>query len=214
MTITATRAEDEGEGDDKYDAANVSYKLLVDDSSSEEGSSTHPFKPSVAISYVKANNATDGWMYFVTGRVSKIGSAAGSYAIPGMDTSGSTDGSLTYYISDDGTTGDATKELQISSGKYKLLAPLTDRMITVGDIVTVAGPLVYASSTQGIGGGIGTGTGGTGTGEKTVKMEAENSIQEHTPVLSSTDAVLNIGVDKPATAYYTLDETKNQWHQG
>ena len=206
VTITASFAEDE-----TYDAATVSYTLRIDDSSSEEGTSAHPFaSPSVAIEYAKGGNATDGWTYFVTGRVSKIVAASTSqYVIPGVNDS-STDGTLTYYISDDGTTGDATKELQISSGRYKELAALNDHILSVGDIVTVCGPLVYASATNSIGGGIGggtTGTTGTGTGEKTVKMEATNYIHEHTPVLSTTDMTINNGVVKSIDSFYKLDNT-------
>lgn len=201
VTITASRAED-----DTYDAATVSYTLRIDDSQSNEGTLAHPFaSPSVAISYVKGNNATDGWTYFVTGRVSKIGAASTSQYVPGLSGNNSTEGTLTYYISDDGMSGDATTELQISSGRYTGLKPLDDHILSVGDIVTVCGPLVYASATNGIGGGIGGGTSGSGSGEKTVKMEATNYIHLHTPVLSTTDMTINNGVVKSIDSFYTLD---------
>ena len=204
VTITASRAEDE-----TYDAATASYTLRIDDSESEEGTLEHPFtSPSVAISYVKGNNATDGWTYFVTGRVSKIGAASASQYVPGLSGDSSTDGTLTYYISDDGKSGDANTELQISSGRYTGLAPLDDHILSVGDIVTVCGPLVYASSTNSVGGGIGGGGTGTGTGEKTVKMEATNYIHVHTPALSTTDMTINNGVVKGISDFYTLDNTK------
>ncbi len=206
VTITASRAEDEN-----YDAATASYTLRIDDSSSEEGTLAHPFaSPSVAINYVKGNNATDGWTYFVTGRVSKIGAASASQYVPGLSGNNSTEGTMTYYISDDGKSGNANTELQISSGRYMGLKPLDDHILSVGDIVTVCGPLVYASATNGVGGGIGGGTTGTGSGsgsgEKTVKMEATNYIHAHTPVLSTADITINNGVVKGIDSFYTLDD--------
>lgn len=206
VTITASFA-----GDDTYDPATVSYTLRVDDSSSEEGSQAHPFTPSTAISYAKGGNATDGWTYFVRGRVSKIeSSAAAGIAsfIPGMSNESSTDGTLTYYISDDGTTGTATKELKISCGRKQNLDNLTENDITVGDNVLVAGPLFYGSDTPDIasllGGGGGTGTGTGSSSEKTVKMDATNYIHEHTTVLSTVDLNIYRGQTKTAAQLYTL----------
>ena len=201
VTITASRAEDE-----TYDAASVSYTLRIDDSSSEEGTLTHPFSPSQAITYSKTDgNVNNNWTYFVTGRVSKIGAASSTVAIPGTSTNSSTDGTLTYYISDDGRTGVDGTELQISSGRYTGYAELTDRMISVGDIVTVAGSLVLSSSSSSIGGGIGGGSTGTGTGTKTLKMDAGNYIHAHTPVLSTVDKIINNGVVKGQAEFYTID---------
>lgn len=196
-TITATFA-----GDDTYDKTTASYTLRVDQSNAE-GGMNKPFKPSEAISYVQGDNTAGGINYFVKGVVSKIGSNSGSYSggtsIPGV-TNNSTEGTLTYYISDDGTTGDATKELKISTGRGLEFADLTKDDIAVGDIVTVVGPLSYASSTPSYS--------STSTSTKTPQMDADNYITKQIRVLQTEDITMYTTTSKSTSDLYSINSNE------
>lgn len=194
-------------GNESYDEATVSYTLLVDTSHPDSlGTYTKPFeKPSKAISYIKTNGNSGGSNYFVMGRVSKIEtSSSTSSFIPGLSTETGNEGTLTYYISDDGTEDDATnKELKISCGRKRELNDLTEKDICVGDLVMVAGPLILEASKFSIGG---RDSGGSGKKDsKTPKMETVNYIHEHTRVLTSGDANIYLDEVKDASTYYSIN---------
>lgn len=178
------------------DAASASYTLRVDDST-KKGSQADPFSPTEAIAYLKNQDISTGsdYNYFVEGYVAKI-EEKGIESILSM--SDNTKGTVTYWISNDGVYDDVTKNtLKISSGKYKELADLTDHVISVGDKVTVVGPLSCASTTPSsstFGGSSSSSTSGsttsgssTSTEEKEYRMDATNYIHEHTPVLVKKD---------------------------
>ena len=219
--ITASAAEQTID-DITTEAASTFYTLRVDDST-QSGSETSPFTPSAAIAALKNVEIKTGANYFVEGYVAKIGEAKDGKS--GTDYAAifskkDNDGTLTYYISNDGVFDNVeTNTLKISTGNYKNLADLTDRVISVGDKVRVVGPLVYASptpSTSSFGGGIGTGTGDntdTSNDTKEYRIDATNYIHVHTPVLKKKDftMIVNQQIESEnfatANGLYTIDNT-------
>ena len=219
--ITASAAEQTID-DITTEAASTFYTLRVDDST-QSGSETSPFTPSAAIAALKNVEIKTGANYFVEGYVAKIGEAKDGKS--GTDYAAifskkDNDGTLTYYISNDGVFDNVeTNTLKISTGNYKNLEDLTDRVISVGDKVRVVGPLVYASptpSTSSFGGGIGTGTGDntdTSNDTKEYRIDATNYIHVHTPVLKKKDftMIVNQQIESEnfatANGLYTIDNT-------
>ena len=123
-TITATFA-----GNETYNGATASYTLTVTNSNANDGSLAKPFTVAEAIEFIEAKEY-ESINYYVTGKVSQIGSL--------------NNGALTYHISDDGTT---TDQLQVYRGKglaNSSFAATTD--ISVNDAVIVYGPLLYYSN--------------------------------------------------------------------
>lgn len=202
------------------DATSTSYTLRVDDSTGE-GSQASPFTPSQAIAALKNVDTKTGGNYFVEGYVAKIEEKDYKSILSKSD---NTEGTLTYWISNDGVYDNVTKNtLKITTGKYKELANLTDRILSVGDKVTVVGPLSYASSTPSSStfGGSTSGSSGssttpgssTSTEEKEFRMDATNYIHVHTPVLVKKDfqMIVNQEIEAEdfatATGLYTIDES-------
>lgn len=114
-------------GDATYESASTSYTLNVDDSNAK-GSKANPFTVAEAIDFIEAKEYED-INYYVSGIISTISSSSVN------------SGTLTYYISDDGST---TNQLQVYKGKNlnnEDFASVGD--ITVGDVVVVVGPLYY-----------------------------------------------------------------------
>ena len=192
------------------DATSTSYTLRVDDSTGE-GSQANPFKPSEAIAALKNVDTKTGGNYFVEGYVAKIEEKDIKSILSKSD---NTEGTLTYWISNDGVYDDVTKNtLKISTGKYKELANLTDRILSVGDKVTVVGPLSYASttpssstfggSTSGSSSGSTTPGSSTSTDEKEFRMDATNYIHVHTPVLVKKDKQMIVNQEINAEDFAT-----------
>lgn len=122
-TITATFA-----GNETYNPAEASYTLTVTNSNANDGTETKPFTVEEAIDFITAKEYGEG-NYYVKGIISRISSKSVS------------SGTLTYYISDDGTT---TNDLQVYKGKNLDNANFTSvDDIEVGDAVVVVGPLLY-----------------------------------------------------------------------
>lgn len=115
-------------GDDTYNSAEASYTLTVNNSNANDGSESKPFTVEEAIDFITAKEYGEG-NYYVKGIISKISSSSVS------------SGTLTYYISDDGTT---TNQLQVFKGKNLENADFTNVSdIEEGDAVVVVGPLLY-----------------------------------------------------------------------
>ena len=104
-------------GDNKNNYALVTYTLRVDDANDPNGTSAHPFTVSEAIQYAKDGKGSVGYNYFVKGIVCKVDStnngAAGGISIPGL-TNNSVEGTLTYWLSDNGVMKDS---LRVSTGR-------------------------------------------------------------------------------------------------
>ena len=122
VTFTATYA---GNGD--YDEATGTKTVTVTDSK-VPGSVGNPYTVAQALEVINAlaNNGTIADKY-VTGKISQIDSYNSSYK------------SITYWISDDGTT---TSQMQVYSGKGLNGADFSaESDLNVGDVVTVFGEL-------------------------------------------------------------------------
>ncbi len=112
------------EGDDNYNAASATYELNVDNHN-------HPYTVEEAIAAVDAESGTEG--VYVKGYVSKAASSLNN------------DNSLTYFISDDGTT---TNQFEIYHGKDiegADFAAATD--VQLGDEVVVYGDITLYGTT-------------------------------------------------------------------
>ena len=122
-TITAAFA-----GDETYDEASAEYEITVIDPNSNDGSEAKPYTASEAIA-VAEHLGTETRDVYVKGIVCTTGSVNTTY------------NSVTYYISDDGST---TSRLQIYSGKYIAGANFTEENnLKLGDYVVVYGTLKY-----------------------------------------------------------------------
>lgn len=193
VIITASFA-----GDDEYDATSASYTLRIDKSNSQ-GGMNNPYKASVAYDLIKNGTIGTGNAYFVKGVVSKIGSSSdilsifASFDIPGLNS----DGGLTYYISDDGSSAEGVKQLEVTSGRGLENGELkSQRNLCVGDEVIVVGQLSYSSSTPAFGGtstGTGTGTGSDSESEKTSKIDKGNYLHKYTPRIIAPDTEVIVG---------------------
>ena len=196
--ITATYA-----GDEIYESATASYTLRVDQSDGD-GGSANPFTVADAITYTEGGNTSSGSYYFVKGIISQIGSNSGS-GYQGIDVSSiipgakSTAGTMTYYISDDGTT---TNQLKISTGRGPAFSDLTADMISVGDEVIVVGPLTNSSETPSYTIG---GTGGGDSEAKTTRMDADNYMHKLTRRILAEDKAIYLGKHKLMTDLCTLN---------
>ena len=188
-TITASFAEDE-----EYDATSASYILRVD-KSNEEGGMNNPLMASDAYDAITHNDLATGSVYFIKGIVSKIGNDndilsyfTSSFEIPGLDSGGG----ITYYISDNGSSAEGVKQIEVTSGRGLANEELkSQRNICVGDEVIVVGQVSYSSSTPGLGMGTGTGT-GTGS-EQTPKIDKGNYMYQYTPRIIAPDVEIYNG---------------------
>lgn len=125
------------EGNDEYEAGEVTYTLTVKEASSEgtDISNTPETAYSVAkaIELIAANEGLDTKVY-VKGKIASITEVSTSY------------GNATYSISDDGTT---TTTLQVFRGYYLDGEKFTaEDQIKVGDEVVVYGKLTLYNGTN------------------------------------------------------------------
>ena len=179
-------------GDDEYDATSASYTLRVD-LSNHPGGRDKPYTASKAYDAIVNGSVGTGNAYFVKGVVSQIGSSSdlldmisSLIDIPGVNSGGG----VTYYISDDGSSAEGVKQLEVTSGRGLENGELKSmRNICVGDEVIVVGQLSNSSSTPAIGG---TGTGGSDS-EKTPKIDKGNYLYKYTPRIIAPDTEVFVG---------------------
>ena len=182
-------------GDDEFDATSASYTLRVDQSN-HKGGKNKPIVASQAYDGIVNGTLGTGNAYFIKGVVSQVGSnsdilelISSFIDIPGL----SSGGGVTYYISDDGSSAEGVKQIEVTSGRGLENGELKSmRNICVGDEVTVVGYVSYSSSTPGIG-GIG---GSDSDSEKTPKIDKGNYLYQYTPRIIAPDTEINQGVDK------------------
>lgn len=178
-------------GDDEYDATSASYTLRVD-LSNHPGGRDKPYTASKAYDAIVNGSIGTGNAYFVKGVVSKVGSSSDILEllsslidIPGLNSGGG----VTYYISDNGSSAEGVKQLEVTSGRGLENGELkAQRNLCVGDEVIVVGQLSYSSSTPSI--GTGTGTGSDSDSEKTPKIDKGNYMHKYTPRIIAPDTLL------------------------
>ena len=131
VTFTATYA-----GNDDYSEISAPYEMTViyNDPNANDGSAEKPYTVAEAIAYINTlgSNQSANEVY-VSGIISQVDSYNSKY------------NSITYWISDDGTT---TNQMEVYSGKGLNKADfsaVTD--LAVGDIVTVKGYVKMYQST-------------------------------------------------------------------
>ena len=201
-TITASFA-----GDDVYDATSASYTLRVD-KSNDEGGMNNPLMASDAYDAIANKSVAEGVVYFVKGVVSKVGSSSDILEllsslidIPGLNSGGG----VTYYISDNGSSAEGVKQLEVTSGRGLENGELkAQRNLCVGDEVIVVGQLSYSSSTPSI--GTGTGTGSDSDSEKTPKIDKGNYMHKYTPRIIGDDIEMLEATDKVLDELYVVND--------
>ena len=208
-----------------YDDYLTSYVLRIDDSEAA-GGRNHPFTVAEAIAYAKEDHAEEtanGVCYFVKGIVSSVGGAMagmedmgdmmemmsgmmeGMEGMEGFDMSSMMSmfmgeqeaGTVTYAISDNGVDRDA---LAVNNGRGLQLADMTADDISVGDWVTVYGPLDYSEDNDMMS------MFGGGDKEKTVKMPRVNYLQEHERNLITKDVILYYGQTKQTDELFQITD--------
>ena len=131
VTFTATYA---GNGD--YSEKSETYEMTVTntDPNANDGSAEKPYTVAEAIAYINTlGGSTSANDVYVSGVISQVDSYNSTYH------------SITYWISDDGTT---TNQLEIYSGKGLNEADFSSKDdLQVGDIVTVKGKVKMYYST-------------------------------------------------------------------
>ena len=183
-------------GDDEFDATSASYTLRVDQSN-HNGGKNKPIVASKAYDGIVNGTLGTGNAYFIKGVVSQVGSnsdilelLSSLIDIPGL----SSGGGVTYYISDDGSSAEGVKQIEVTSGRGLENGELKSmRNICVGDEVTVVGYVSYSSSTPAIGG---TSTGTESDSEKTPKIDKGNYLYKYTPRLIAEDTEMLEGTDE------------------
>jgi hypothetical protein len=213
---------------DSYDEYLTSYILRIDDSETA-GGRNHPFTVAEAIAYAKEDHAEEtanGVCYFVKGIVSSVGGAMagmegmedmmemmsgmmeGMEGMEGFDMSAMLSmflgeqepGTLSYGISDNGAAHD---ELPVNNGRGLQLADLTENGISVGDEVTVYGPLEYSEDNDMMS-MMGGSQGGDGEDKRTVKMPRVNYLQEQVRNLITNDIILYYGQTKQTDDLFSI----------
>lgn len=184
-------------GDDEFDATSASYTLRVDQSN-HKGGKNKPITASQAYDGIVNGTLGSGNAYFIKGVVSQVGNSndildiiSSLIDIPGLNSGGG----VTYYISDDGSSAEGVKQLEVTSGRGLDNGELKSmRNICVGDEVTVVGYTSYSSSTPGLGTGSTGSTGGNSSdSEKTPKIDKGNYMYKYTPRIVAPDAELYVG---------------------
>lgn len=190
-------------GDNKNNYALVTYTLRVDDANDPNGTSAHPFTVSEAIQYAKDGKGSVGYNYFVKGIVCKVDStnngAAGGISIPGL-TNNSVEGTLTYWLSDNGVMKDS---LKVSTGRGLNWSDLTVDSISVGDEVLVVGPLSYSTGSNSIF------TSSSKKKNEVAVIDADNCMQTHVRKLVVENTRLYLGTTRDGTELYTIDGELN-----
>jgi len=212
-----------------YDNYLTSYVLRIDDTTNNvKGCRTNPFTVAEAIAYAKgdhAEEAANGVCYFVSGIVSSVGGAMAGMegmedmmsmmtGMMGEETSGfdmsallsmfmgeQEPGTVTYAISENGVNRDS---LSINNGRGLLLgnrlSDITNDSLSVGDWVTVYGPLAYSEDNDMMS------MFGGGNKEKTVKMPRINYMSYHKRNLITKDINLYFGQTKQTDDLFTITD--------
>ena len=203
---------------------------IDDTTNDVKGCRTNPFTVAEAIAYAKAEGheeeTANGVCYFVKGIVSSVGGAmAGmedmgdmmemmSGMMEGMDTSGfdmssmmsmfmgeQEEGTVTYAISDTGVNRDS---LSVNNGRGVLLenrlVDITADSLSVGDWVTVYGPLDYSEDS-----GMMAMFGG-GNKEKKAKMPRVNYMDYHKRNLITEDIILYYEQEKKPEELFSITD--------
>ncbi|MBQ8050914.1 MAG: chitobiase/beta-hexosaminidase C-terminal domain-containing protein [Bacteroidaceae bacterium] len=124
-TITVTWAEQTID-DVTYEAGSTTFDITVTDPN-RPGTQNHPYTVAQALEFIETLNGESSEEVYVSGIVSQVDEYVSKYS------------SITYWISDDGTT---ESQLECYSGKGLNSADFSSVSdIQVGDIVTVAGTL-------------------------------------------------------------------------
>ena len=128
-TITATFA-----GNESYNSGSASYTLTVNADTNTPGTENNPYTVAGAIAYINTlGSSTSSTDVYVSGIISKVDSYNSTYK------------SITYWISDDGTT---TTQMEVYSGKGLNSADFSSlNDLHVGDEVTVCGKVKLFNST-------------------------------------------------------------------
>lgn len=128
-TITASFA-----GNDSYNAGSASYTLTVNAATNTPGTQSNPYTVAQAIAYINTlGTSTSPSEVYVSGIVSQVDSYNSNYK------------SITYWISDDGTT---TTQMEVYSGKGLNSANFSSvNDLQQGDVVTVCGNVKMYNST-------------------------------------------------------------------
>ena len=188
------------EEDDEYDATSASYTLRVD-KSDDEGGMNNPITASDAYDAISHDDLAKGAVYFIKGVVSQVGSNSDIIElisqlidIPGL----SSGGGVTYYISDDGSSAEGVKQIEVTSGRGLKNGELKSmRNICVGDEVIVVGQWSYSSSTPALGGSSsGSGSGSDSESDKTPKIDKGNFMHKYTPRIIAPDTEMLEGTTK------------------
>lgn len=116
-------------GSDTYKSGSASYTIIVNDPNANDGSVEKPYTASEAIAIAEALGEDTIENVYVRGIVSTTGTVNTKY------------NSVTYYISDDGST---SHQFEIYSGLYLNGENFTDaNNVRLGDYVVVCGTLKY-----------------------------------------------------------------------
>lgn len=212
-----------------YDNYLTSYVLRIDDTSDNvKGCRTNPFTVAEAIEYAKGDHsdeAADGVCYFVSGIVSSVGGAMAGMegmedmmemmsgmmgemefdmsAMLGMFMGEQVPGTVTYAITDNGVNKDS---LTVNNGYGLLLenmmAHIDETSLSVGDWVTVYGPLEYSEdndmmSMMG---------GGSKEKKKTAKVSRTNYMNYHKRNLITEDIKLYYGQQKTPEELFSITD--------
>lgn len=227
-TVRIYAQVDETESYDNYLTSYV--LRIDDTSNNVKGCRTNPFTVAEAIEYAKTDHsaeAADGVCYFVKGIVSSVGGAMagmegmedmmemfsgmmdGMEGMEGFDMSAmmgmfmgeQEEGTVTYAISDDGINRDS---LSVNNGRGVLfgnmMTSITADSLSVGDWVTVFGPLDYSEDT-----GMMSMFGGNK--EKKVKMPRINYMSEHERNLITKDIVQYFGQTRQSSQLFSITDT-------
>jgi len=195
------------EGDDDYDAASASYTLRVD-KSTDDGGMNNPILASDAYDAIKNGSLASGSAYFIKGVVSKIGDdndilGMFSSMIPGMESDG-----VTYYISDDGSSAEGVKQIEVTSGRGLANDELTrQRNLCVGDEVVVVGQVSYSSSTP----AFSMGTGSDSESEKTPKIDKGNYMSKCISRIFGSDADIYVGNEIKVNPVFCEVNNECEW---
>ena len=130
VTFTATYA-----GNDDYSEATATYQLTVTNNDpNAPGSENNPYSVAQAIDFIGTlGSETSSEQVYVSGIISQVDSYNSKY------------GSITYWISDNGTT---TSQMEVYSGKGINDANFNSKDdLQVGDIVTIKGYVKMYNST-------------------------------------------------------------------
>ena len=215
---------------ESYDDYLTSYVLRIDDSQAAGGrNNPFTVAQAIAYAKAEGHEEekANGVCYFVKGIVSSVGGAMAGMEDMGdmmsmmsemMEGMGGTegfdmssmmsmfmgeqeDGTVTYAISDNGVNRDS---LSVNNGRGMLLenklVSITADSLSVGDSVTVFGPLDYSEDNDMMS------SFGGGNKEKTVKVPRINYMQKHKRNLITKDIVLYFGQTRQSDQLFSITD--------